>query len=163
MSRCSEVVLPIQLKLIPFLVPVKCVLVVICRVVFPAASSCCKDADKVSELINRSSDCSILLDRSLKTWTVSCFREEEFLKRKDLFRRNAFLIIKEMVSWSKDHPSVLVDEVHLKESVIMFFNLSFHIRVSVFLLFHCVWCNRFSTASSFWERLTIHVLAQMTS
>ncbi|XP_076611178.1 uncharacterized protein LOC143335546 [Chaetodon auriga] len=38
-------------------------------------------------------------------------REEEFLKKKDLFRRNAFLIINEMLSLSPTHPSVLVDEV----------------------------------------------------
>ncbi|XP_070840064.1 uncharacterized protein [Chaetodon trifascialis] len=38
-------------------------------------------------------------------------REEEFLKKKDLFRRNAFLIIKEMLHLSPRHPSVLVDEV----------------------------------------------------
>nr|XP_046273042.1 uncharacterized protein LOC124074311 isoform X1 [Scatophagus argus]XP_046273043.1 uncharacterized protein LOC124074311 isoform X1 [Scatophagus argus] len=38
-------------------------------------------------------------------------REEEFLKKQELFRRNAFLIITEMVAWSPVHPSELVDEV----------------------------------------------------
>ncbi|XP_051284366.1 uncharacterized protein LOC127378981 [Dicentrarchus labrax] len=38
-------------------------------------------------------------------------REEEFLKKRDYFRRNAFWIIEEMVELSPQHPSVLVDEV----------------------------------------------------
>ncbi|XP_073319520.1 uncharacterized protein [Pagrus major] len=43
-------------------------------------------------------------------------REEEFLKKQELFRRNAFLIIKEMVDMASKkerpaHPSELVDEV----------------------------------------------------
>ncbi|KAM8766956.1 uncharacterized protein AB9X84_006037 [Acanthopagrus schlegelii] len=43
-------------------------------------------------------------------------REEEFLKKQELFRRNAFLIIKKMVELAPEkgspaHPSVLVDEV----------------------------------------------------
>lgn len=38
-------------------------------------------------------------------------REEEFLEEGDLFRRNAILIIMEMVELSPRHPSVFVDEV----------------------------------------------------
>ncbi|XP_068172580.1 uncharacterized protein [Antennarius striatus] len=38
-------------------------------------------------------------------------REEEFLEKKDFFRRNGFLVIKHIVGLAPKHPSKLVDEI----------------------------------------------------
>lgn len=87
----------------------------------------------------------------MHTTDVYCFREEEFLKKKDLFRRNAFLIIKEMVGLSSAHPSVFVDEVWLMNlSVPSCLLVSYNTKTSLNVFSH----HRFFTASSFWERST---------
>lgn len=106
----------------------------------------------------------------MTTVNICYFREEEYLKREDLFRRNAFLIILKMVELAPEeggpaHPSVLVDEVRLMMTVMNVWNVLFfhsvfsahkaslthktqNLSVNVFSL------HRFFTASSFWGRST---------
>ncbi len=66
--------------------------------------------------------CCILLFNSLKTAHFCYFRQEEFLEKREIFRRNAFLIIKEMVVLSKPPPDplifLLVDQVRLMGTVL---------------------------------------------